>query len=51
VDHHHVAPRARREGSGIEQAAFDAIANDAKANCPVSRVLKANITLSSKLSA
>ena len=36
---------------GIEQAAFDAIANDAKANCPVSRVLKANITLSSKLSA
>ena len=34
---------------GIERAAFDAIAADAKVNCPVSRVLKADITLSSKL--
>ena len=36
---------------GIERSAFDAIAEEAKANCPVSRVLKANIMLSSKLSA
>ena len=35
---------------GIDKAAFDAIAADAKANCPVSRVLKAAITLSSRLS-
>jgi len=34
---------------GIDRAAFDTIAADAKANCPVSRVLKANVTLSSKL--
>jgi len=34
---------------GIEQARFEEIANDAKAKCPVSRVLKAEITLASKL--
>ena len=34
---------------GIDASKFEQIANDAKANCPVSRVLKANITLSSKL--
>jgi osmotically inducible protein OsmC len=34
---------------GIERPQFDAIAGDAKANCPVSRVLKANITLGAKL--
>jgi len=34
---------------GIDAAKFDEIAKDAKANCPVSRVLKAEITLSAKL--
>ena len=34
---------------GIDQKQFDTIANDAKANCPVSRVLNAKITLSAKL--
>ena len=34
---------------GIDSAKFQQIANDAKANCPVSRVLKADITLSAKL--
>ena len=33
----------------IDQKQFDAIAKDAKANCPVSRVLKADITLAAKL--
>ena len=33
----------------IDQPKFDAITADAKANCPVSRVLKANITLNAKL--
>lgn len=33
----------------IEQEQFDRIASDAKANCPLSRVLKANITLSTAL--
>jgi lipoyl-dependent peroxiredoxin len=33
----------------IDAAKFQEIANDAKANCPVSRVLKAEITLSAKL--
>ncbi|MDB6155279.1 MAG: OsmC-like protein [Chthoniobacteraceae bacterium] len=33
---------------GIEAARFTEIANDAKANCPVSRVLKADITLAIK---
>jgi len=36
---------------GIDQAQFETIAADAKANCPVSRVLKATITLSAKLEA
>ena len=36
---------------GIDEAKFLAIADDAKANCPVSRVLNAKITLSAKLSA
>ena len=34
---------------GVDQAKFEEIANDAKANCPVSRVLNATITLSAKL--
>ncbi|HWF19664.1 MAG TPA: OsmC family protein [Verrucomicrobiae bacterium] len=34
---------------GIDAAKFEEIAKDAKANCPVSRVLKADITLSAKL--
>ena len=34
---------------GIDAAKFEEIAKDAKANCPVSRVLKAEITLSAKL--
>ena len=34
---------------GIDAAKFQEIANDAKANCPVSRVLKADITLTAKL--
>ena len=33
----------------IDQKQFEAIATDAKANCPVSRVLNANITLTAKL--
>ena len=33
---------------GIDAAKFEAIARDAKANCPVSRVLKAEITLSTQ---
>lgn len=36
---------------GIEDAAFQRIAADAKANCPVSRVLNAAITLHAKLEA
>ena len=34
---------------GIDKTKFEAVANDAKANCPVSRVLKANITLAANL--
>ncbi|MDB6022715.1 MAG: OsmC-like protein [Pedosphaera sp.] len=34
---------------GIDAAKFEEIAKDAKANCPVSRVLKADITLTCKL--
>ena len=34
---------------GIEAQKFDEIAADAKANCPVSRVLNAEITLDAKL--
>jgi lipoyl-dependent peroxiredoxin len=34
---------------GIDKAKFDEIANDAKANCPVSRVLNAKINLSATL--
>jgi len=34
---------------GIDAAQFDEIANDAKAKCPVSRVLNADIQLSAKL--
>lgn len=33
---------------GIDAAKFEEIANDAKVKCPVSRVLKANITLAAK---
>ena len=34
---------------GIDRQQFETIANDAKANCPVSRVLNAKISLSAKL--
>ncbi len=34
---------------GIDEAKFIAVANEAKANCPVSQVLKAEITLSASL--
>jgi osmotically inducible protein OsmC len=34
---------------GADQAKFEEIANQAKAGCPVSRLLKANITMSAKL--
>jgi lipoyl-dependent peroxiredoxin len=34
---------------GLSQSAFDAAAASAKANCPVSRLLKAEITLDAKL--
>lgn len=34
---------------GADDATFQKIAEGAKANCPVSKVLKANITLSAKL--
>ncbi len=33
---------------GIDAAKFEELAKDAKANCPVSRVLKADISLSAK---
>jgi osmotically inducible protein OsmC len=36
---------------GISAEKFNQAATDAKANCPVSRVLKANITLAAKLEA
>ena len=34
---------------GIDAAKFEEIARDAKANCPVSRVLKADITLAAQV--
>ena len=34
---------------GIDQAAFDTAANNAKAGCPISRLLKAEITMTAKL--
>jgi lipoyl-dependent peroxiredoxin len=34
---------------GIDQVKFESLANDAKANCPVSKVLNAKITLAAKL--
>ncbi len=36
---------------GIDAAKFEALANDAKATCPVSRLLNAKITLAAKLEA
>ena len=36
---------------GIDPAKFMAIANGAKAGCPISRLLKANITMDAKLEA
>jgi osmotically inducible protein OsmC len=36
---------------GADQAKFDAAVKDAKENCPVSKLLKANITLEAKLQA
>ena len=34
---------------GIDQAGFDAAANNAKTGCPISRLLKAEITMDAKL--
>ncbi len=34
---------------GIDAAKFDELANKAKANCPISRLLNANISLAAKL--
>jgi len=36
---------------GIDHAKFEALANEAKATCPVSRLLNAKITLAAKLEA
>ena len=36
---------------GVDESKFIAIANAAKAGCPISRLLKANITLETKLEA
>jgi osmotically inducible protein OsmC len=36
---------------GTDQAAFAKLANKSKAGCPVSKVLKANITLDATLEA
>lgn len=36
---------------GIDQAKFETLANDAKATCPISRLLNAKILLSAKLEA
>jgi len=35
--------------SGADQAAFDKAANNAKAGCPISKLLKANITLDARM--
>ncbi len=35
---------------GIDPAEFDRLANEAKANCPISKLLKAEITLTATLS-
>ena len=43
----HLVLRARVPG--LEDAAFQKLAADAKANCPVSKVLNATITLDAKL--
>lgn len=43
----HLATRAKVPG--LDQAAFAKIAEEAKAGCPVSKVLKATITLEAKL--
>jgi osmotically inducible protein OsmC len=43
----HLVTRARVPGA--DAAAFEAAANDAKATCPVSRVLNAEITLDAQL--
>jgi osmotically inducible protein OsmC len=43
----HLTSRVRAPGA--DQAAFDIAANDAKATCPISRLLKAEITLDAAL--
>ena len=43
----HLVTRVRAPGA--DQAAFDIAANDAKATCPISRLLKAEITLDAAL--
>ena len=39
----------KAEVPGTDQAAFEALADKAKANCPVSKLLKAEISLSTQL--
>jgi osmotically inducible protein OsmC len=34
---------------GIDEAGFETAANNAKAGCPISRLLKAEITMTAKL--
>jgi lipoyl-dependent peroxiredoxin len=43
----HLQTRARVPGA--DRAAFEKAANDAKAGCPISRLLKAEITLDAQL--
>ena len=43
----HLAMKAKIPGAN--QASFEAAAHSAKANCPISRLLKAEITLDAKL--
>ena len=39
----------RQAPPGVDQAKFQELANNAKAGCPISRLLKADITLEAKL--
>ena len=44
-----IALTLRAKVPGIDEATFQRLAGEAKANCPVSKVLKAEITLDAKL--
>jgi osmotically inducible protein OsmC len=44
-----IALKLRGKVPGISAEQFDELANKAKAGCPVSRVLKADITLDAQL--